>query len=494
MRCRTLPTLPAVALHVVQLCDRPDFAMQDVARAVSSDPVLAAKVLRLVNSSAFGIRREVSAIPQALMFLGAKSVRNVALSFCLLKDGREVEKAGFDYESHWKRSLVMAVASREIAKLVGFARAEEAFLAGLTQDLGMLALAQIEPGYGEMLSAHTGPHEALLDKEKSLYGDNHAAVSRWLLKRWRLPDEIQALAAQAHPADAPPPRKGEEKAARAMALSGPLADVWLSSDAALAARAFRGLAEEVLSLTPAVLETLFDSVATSLMEAAGLFDISVGSKEQFDAILERVKLGLGPDDIDPFDPVAAAHKASETSVDPDDPLGESLRQQLLVHYDEQRFEAALSIVCEESARAHKVVSVVLVDVDGFIRVNNQLGRAAGDRLLRVLGHWLKMRLRGRDVAARFEGAAFALFLVETPLAGADLVAERLRRQVAESAFEVGLGRAVNITATFGCAALAPDASTARSLSSKAFHALRVAKGERRVRLSSIPGAPRRTPF
>jgi HD-like signal output (HDOD) protein len=78
-RCRTLPTLPAVALQVVRLCDKPNFDMQEMARAVSSDPVLAAKVLRLVNSAAFGIKREVTAIPQALMFLGAKTVRNVAL-------------------------------------------------------------------------------------------------------------------------------------------------------------------------------------------------------------------------------------------------------------------------------------------------------------------------------------------------------------------------------------------------------------------------------
>lgn len=490
-RCRTLPALPAVALHVMQLCDRSDFNINDVARAMSSDSVLAAKVLRLVNSAAFGIRREVTSIPQALMFLGAKSVRNLTVSFALVKDVRETEKVGFDYEAYWKRAMVMAVAARELGKLLGLGRGDELFLAGLTQDLGMLALAQVEPTYGELLAAHNGPHEALLEKEKSQYGENHASVSLWLLRRWRLPDEIQALVAQCHAIEAPTPRKGDEKAARVMSLSGPAAEVLLANDAALAARAFRGLADEVLALTPATLETLFQSMSVALQEAASMFDISIGSKEQCEAVLARINVGLGPEEIDTFDPVAAAHKASESAVDPDDPLGELLRQRLLAHYDEASVEAALSVLCEESLRGNKILSVVLVDIDGFARVNNQLGRAAGDRLLKVLGHWLKMRLRGRDVALRWEGAGFALLLVETPLAGADLVAERLRRQIAESAFEVGAGRALNVTASFGCAALASDATSPRALLAKATQALRVAKSERRARLPSIPGAPRR---
>ncbi|MDX2022654.1 MAG: GGDEF domain-containing protein [Deltaproteobacteria bacterium] len=490
-RCRTLPTLPAVALHVVRLCERPNFDLQDMARAVSSDPVLAAKVLRLVNSAAFGIKREVTAIQQALMFLGAKAVRNVALSFALVKDVRDAEKPGFDYEAYWRRSLVCAVAARELAKLAGLPRTEEPFLAALTQDIGMLALAQIEPAYGEFLLANNGPHDALLEKEKAQFGDSHASVSRWLLKRWRLPSEIQALAAQTHPLEAPPPPKGEEKSSRVMSLSGPAADVWLASDGALAARAFAGLADEVLGLDVKALETLFAAIASSLQEAASLFDISVGSKEEVETTLQRVVVGLRPGEIDSFDPVAAAQKASQPLVDPDDPLGEELRNELLVHYEEPALERALLMMVEESARASKVLSVVLVDIDGFARVNTNLGRAVGDRLLKVLGHWFKMRLRGRDVCVRFEGAAFVLVLVETPLAGADLVAERLRRQLGEAAFEVGAGRSVSVTATFGCAAMANDANSPRTLMAKAIQALRLSKTTRRIRTSSIPAPPRR---
>lgn len=476
----------------MRLCERSNFDMHDMVRAVSSDPLLASKVLRLVNSASFGIRREVTSIQQALMFLGAKSVRNVALSFALVKDVRDAEKPGFDYTSYWKRSLVSAVAARELAKVLRITRVEEPFLAALTQDIGMLALAQVEPTYGEFLASHSGPHDALLEKEKAQYGDNHATVSRWLLRRWRLPEDIQAMAAQTHPLEAPRPRKGEEKLARVMSLSGPTADVWLSSDAALAARALAGLVNETLSMDAHGLEEVFANMAEALQEAASLFDVAVGSKDQIAATLERIKVGLGPGEIDTFDPVAAAHKASESARDPDDPLGDELRMHVLNHFEEPRLEQALGLLCDEASRAGKPLSVAVVDIDGFVRVNTQLGRAVGDRLLKVLGHWFKMRLRGRDVAARFEGAAFVLFLVETPLAGADLVAERLRRQIGETAFEVGVGRAVTITATFGCAACAPDTNTPRTLLAKAGQALRVAKGERRVRVSSIPGAPRRS--
>jgi HD-like signal output (HDOD) protein len=154
-RCPDLPSLPAVVLEVLDLCRRPDFELQELATLITLDPALATKLLETVNSPFFGTGRAVTTVSHAVVCLGARSVRTIALGFALV--GGRKQAAGFDHKTFWRRALLSAVAARAIANSMGSPFWEEAFLGALLQDIGMLALsATLKGEYDEVGGQRSG--------------------------------------------------------------------------------------------------------------------------------------------------------------------------------------------------------------------------------------------------------------------------------------------------------------------------------------------------
>ena len=109
-----LPTLPAVAIRVLELTSGRDASVREIASVIENDPALASKVLRTVNSSFFGLSRRCGSIQQALVFLGLHSLKALVLSFTLTRavDGHDDDEVGFDFLSYWRRSIYSAAAAR----------------------------------------------------------------------------------------------------------------------------------------------------------------------------------------------------------------------------------------------------------------------------------------------------------------------------------------------------------------------------------------------
>jgi len=112
-----LPSLPAVALEVLELTQQSDAKVGEIADAISKDPALASKILKTVNSSYYGLSQSVSTIQHAMLMLGMNSVKTLALGFSLLHgmklgDGENT----FDMMVFWRRSLYSAVVARTLAQ------------------------------------------------------------------------------------------------------------------------------------------------------------------------------------------------------------------------------------------------------------------------------------------------------------------------------------------------------------------------------------------
>jgi two-component system cell cycle response regulator len=137
-----LPSLPAVAVQVLKLTQADEVSISEIARVIQQDPALTARVLRIVNSSLFGMSRKVSSLQQAMVVLGLRTVKVMVLSFSLVDTMRSRTVGGFDFSGYWRRSLTTAVASKLIAEEVRRALVDEAFIGGLLCDLGMLAAVQ----------------------------------------------------------------------------------------------------------------------------------------------------------------------------------------------------------------------------------------------------------------------------------------------------------------------------------------------------------------
>ncbi len=445
--CKTLPSLPAVAVHVLRLCQRENFDIADVARAIGSDAPLAAKVVALVNSSLFSMRQEVTTVSHALVLLGVNAVRTIALSFAVVGDMRSHERHGFDYRAYWKRAMFASAAAQELARSAGLRHPEEAFLAGLLQDVGEVALAQAASDqYHAMAAEAPNDHDKLVILEKQAFGCDHAEVGRWLMTQWRLPETVRAAVGSSHE----PARwqRGTDTATETMvkvvALSGVLADIWVSPDVAGAARRAKVRAHEIVGLTEDRLQPLMRRMNKIVCQIAPLFDVWVGEPDDLERIVERADYAFGHADGELPERALAAVAPVADKARVDGLTGLASRS---------RFDDYLLEQFEFAQQVGKPLSVIICDPDHLEMINQAFGRAAGDRALTVLGGVLADRLRYRDLAARYGGEEFALILTDTHAAGAAIVAERLRKKVEDGLHDIGIGDPVRMTISVGCVTL-----------------------------------------
>src|SRR5436309_7775577 len=149
-QCPNLPSLPAIAVQVLDLTQKADVDIAEIARIISKDPALSSKILRTVNSSFYGRSQYVSTISHSLVILGLQSVKTLVLGFSLVTNLSKTPPLGFKHITYWRRSIYAATAARTIAAKMGLVQQEEAFLASLLMDIGMLVMDQV---FGEEYGA-----------------------------------------------------------------------------------------------------------------------------------------------------------------------------------------------------------------------------------------------------------------------------------------------------------------------------------------------------
>src|SRR3954447_3496796 len=173
-QCPSLPSLPSIAIQVLDLAQKADVDIAEIARIISKDPALSGKILRTVNSSFYGRSQAVSTISHALVILGLQSVKTLVLGFSLVTNLSKNKSKGFKHIDYWRRSIYGATAARTIAAKLGLVQQEEAFLAALLKDIGMLVLDQVlGEQYGEV-HAKAATHDDLVDVENDALGLSHA--------------------------------------------------------------------------------------------------------------------------------------------------------------------------------------------------------------------------------------------------------------------------------------------------------------------------------
>ena len=183
---RNLPPLPEVTRQLMSVLNNDNASANDVAKVLSSDQALAGKVLKLVNSSFYGVPKEVTTISRAVVILGFTGIRNLALGFGSVEALKKMGD-GMDMTEFWAHALANGAACQA---LVPHANRridpEEAFIAGLMHDIGAYVLATAVPDiYGPILSDRKGDR---LARESEEIGLTHAQVGQGLLQYWQLPE------------------------------------------------------------------------------------------------------------------------------------------------------------------------------------------------------------------------------------------------------------------------------------------------------------------
>lgn len=192
MDTKTLPTLPGVITKLNSLSENDKASVQEMARIVSSDQVLSARILRLANSPSYGFYR-VSTISNAMILLGVNVVKSLALSSSIFEI-MEKNSVGL-----WEHSLGTATAANIIAKKLGIPEVEEIATAGLLHDIGKVIIGlKCTEAVAEVRRRIKADELYIQDAERQVLDTDHAEVGGWLAKSWFLPDKLSEPIAYHH--------------------------------------------------------------------------------------------------------------------------------------------------------------------------------------------------------------------------------------------------------------------------------------------------------
>ncbi|QJR37935.1 HDOD domain-containing protein [Gemmatimonas groenlandica] len=199
-RVTTVATLPTSAMRIMQIAEDPTSTENELLEVLEGDPPLAARVLKVVNSAFYGRPRQVGSTAAAMRLLGVNAVRNVALAASLNRLFRGGMVPGFDASALWTHSVAVGTAARRIAERCRGIPPEEAMLAGLLHDIGLLVA--IQASYIEFtgLIAATLKDASIsfADAETHWLGATHEVFGKALCEQWRFPHALTMACGHHH--------------------------------------------------------------------------------------------------------------------------------------------------------------------------------------------------------------------------------------------------------------------------------------------------------
>lgn len=181
-----LPTAPKVVEELISSFDKASVSTEEIAKKLSADPVLSAKLLRLANSAYYHVSRSIGTVEDAVLMLGFVTVRTLVISSGLVSGFKTVP--GLDLKQFWRYSLHTAVSAKWIAKKTG-ENTDLAFTIGMMHAIGQLVIHAAMPEQAMALDKVAGPLDPRrLDSEQASFGYTFANVGAELARRWKFPD------------------------------------------------------------------------------------------------------------------------------------------------------------------------------------------------------------------------------------------------------------------------------------------------------------------
>ena len=432
--CTTLPSVPGVAVRIIDLANKPDTSMVQICDCVSMDPALSAKFLRVAGSPLYLTRRTATNVRQAISLLGTHASIMIALSFSLLNSiQQKTADSAVDRTQFWRRSMLSALACRALGEKCGLKKLDDLFLAGLLQDIGILAFDAMMPTDYKLIARATHSHEELLQAERQAFGSGHDEVGYWLLKRWRLPEYLAQSCLATH--DMSAEKEAMSKMAACVAVSGPIADHFLNpANSEITAKAYQA-GQTYLDLENHDLAGVLDIVASRLPAAEELFDIKLIGDAEVNAIMAEAR------DLQMLRQIGKSHELERLSQ----------RDALTGAHNRGFLEGVLHREFELASRHGWPLSVAMIDLDHFKNVNDTHGHPVGDSVLISVVRNVQSQLRPDDIFARYGGEEFVVILPGTALEQSLSLLRRLRDSISSIEHVQERGEPLKVTASIGVA-------------------------------------------
>ncbi len=416
--CPRLPTLPQVAIEVLELTSDTNVGMSDISKVVQKDPALSARVLKTINSSFYGLSSPCGSIDRAMAYLGMNTVKSLVLGFSLIESFNGVGQS-FDLSSVWRRALFSATSAKIIGDSLPEIDSDEAFTIGLFQDIGAIAmLVTMKDAYEAALAGV--PHTDHPIAERDQFRFNHAQVGSVLAEKWKLPESIVQCIRWHHD----PERASSKFVAQArlahlsMMCAEALREDSQPEDMRAVLKQSRqwfgagvprsGAFEEIAAQAP-VLGKFFGQRISGVPDPRELLERAQDQSIEHQLEMEREKSEI------------------QEAATRDGLTGASNRK---------KFDTEIVRWFHAWQDTKNPLAVLFFDADRFKSVNDTHGHAAGDAVLVELSRVAREAVGDLGEVFRYGGEEFAVILPNCGKGDAETVAERIRAGIEANIVDV----------------------------------------------------------
>ncbi len=429
-----LPTMPDVARRLVAMRGRSDVGLEELSQIVALDVSLAGTLLRYANSPAYNLGVKVESVERAVIIMGFKAVMDIALSFSLVKALSDQGGDTLDYNQFWKRSLIAAASARALGRIQREKNLDELFLAGLLQDIGMLALDRVNATLYAGLRQGQMNHEQVCATEVAALGFDHAKFGAALLQKWGLHDRTVGAVVGSHTDQS----ESEQNFLACIAASGAVADFFIA-----------GGGREAYANVSAVLYRYFSIRDSQCMQLLMEIDEAINSVSTLFSSIVKSTGDIHFDITPPEHPASAVEGStaetfaglrSETYLDDDAELDGMMSRKAFENSLKNSFKMLRG----------QPISVVFLSITNLKALEQEHGRKVASLLLRVVSRKLQEQIRVEDFVSRY-GDTFAIILLGSSVEDAVRVVERICELFREARYAVANGSKVALEVAAGVA-------------------------------------------
>lgn len=419
--------------------------MDEVVDVIGRDPALTAKMMKLSNSSMFGMSKKVSSLKQAMMVLGLRTVKIMALGFSLVDSINDESKSGFDYATYWRRSLSSAIIARQLALIAGDLRSDEAFVGGLLCDVGMIAAARHPDGiYQPVIQRYRDEGGSIRDIEQEVLGITHAQISGMMLSKWSMP-EILAHAAAAHHGDGIEELEARTKKLASVLWGASLVAELFCSD--IDATQLDAVCKKVMGLvnvTEAQLDPVMEALNEHVRESAEMFKLDISDEVSLDEIRQAAMMQMAQISY------SGEQENKQVSNKLEAMTKSAHLDQLTGVPNRRAFDEKLEAMIGGAATQRGDLGLIMIDIDHFKKFNDTYGHLTGDEVLKLVGKCLEDFSDDSRFAARYGGEEFAIIVADATARSLRQLAEEVRQGISRLRVKHE-DEELNLTASLGAA-------------------------------------------
>jgi len=292
---RDLPSPPQATLNIVHACADESVSNTQLSDLVITDLTLTAELLRLVNSSFYGLGKEVSSINKAINIIGHRSLRNLALCITVRDAINSDIFKHFDTDSYWRDSLLRAVSARHIGAKLKF-DLDDCFTAGLLQDFGIMVLFHLNTE--KMSEWQNLRQKTPLERyqlEKDLFSYSHDQVMEVLGKSWSLPTDLTYAISNHH--DCTETDDVKPQLSNVLHCADWLAALFSAENKSAALKESMDIIDNLLHISNDDIDILLKDIPEQVAQASDALGLHIKTDLDFEQVMREANQKLASDNL-----------------------------------------------------------------------------------------------------------------------------------------------------------------------------------------------------